>query len=325
MAAAGAQPARARPAQPGGFPLGAWVRLPDGTPCVVVGAAADGGAVVQERSGATRAVAAASEFRWVEPLPKWVAAGAALPRAEPPSCEVCRRSGASRGNPMAVCAHCRTYWHLSCLPSSPGAGPAWFCDYCVLLGRRVAHKKQPAPAGSGAAELLARLSAYMPGPWALPFAARLHNLMAGERASGQFQRVGMTETEFVPLVQALDLSQLRVILDPWCGGGTTRRALGPAVQPAGGRVVLSDLDPAVDADHHGDALDVEYLRAVAAAEGGAIDAVVTSPRFDYADLAVPPLLDVAHKLVAVHISSAWLANPAEGRSNWLARLAEQDR
>jgi hypothetical protein len=135
----------------------------------------------------------------------------------------------------------------------------------------------------------------------------------------------MSSLEFAPLVQAIDFSHISSVLDPWCGTGTTRTAIGPAIRP-GGRVFLSDIDISVnEADAHGDALDTSYLRQLAEPHEGMFDAVVTSPRFDYADLALPPLLAIARFGVFMHISSAWLANPSEGRSNFLSGLAAEGR
>lgn len=230
---------------------------------------------------------------------------------------------------MLICGHCRTFWHVSCSGVSDARSQkaVWFCEYCSILGRRVprgpaASVAEEALGTDSALGVLDALTRYMPGPWTRSFAAKLHNLMVGERTSGKFQRVGMNEAEFVPLVQAIDFSALTTVLDPWCGTGTTKKIIGPAVA-LGGRVILSDLDVSVAADHHGDALDPAYLGRIAAEHGGGFDAVVTSPRFDYADLSIHPLLAVARRLVVVHLSSAWLANPTEGRSNFLSRVADE--
>jgi hypothetical protein len=145
--------------------------------------------------------------------------------------------------------------------------------------------------------------------------------MAQEQESGSFQRVVNFPEEFVSLMATIRFEQFATVLDPHCGTGTTRRELQPWLCA---KIILSDIDVAVEADDHGDALDRTYMNSLCR-KYGFIDAIVTSPRFDYLDLALPVLVETARLAVLCHVPTSYLFNPPDGRQVWLNRLAQEGR
>lgn len=305
--------------------LGEWVTEVggDGVPRVVVDVRADGTIVLQDRHGKT----ARSESKCVLPCAardKWI-----FPVEQPgveSACEECDRAGVGA---MVVCDHCATTWHIGCTSLSKDAAGCnkndpWFCRYCNVLSRRVRQECTPtAPAPAPSADgMLQRLHREMPGSWTQAHATKLHNEMRKEKDKCEYQRVSTRPEEMVCLLQSVRFERFDTVLDPWCGTGTIAKQLKS--WSVGARLVSSDLDEAVVADEHGDALDRSFMRDIVG-KYGCIDAVVTSPRFEYLDLALPVLVETARLAVLCHVPTSYLFNPNDGRQRWLATLAEEGR
>lgn len=290
--------------------VGVWADAGDGVPRVIVerrGSAL----VLQARDGHTTRADAAAVVACPVQLNKWVFPLKSEGIRPCEECSMVRRSD------MVVCDNCGTFWHMDCagVRSRANKQAPWFCRYCNVLGRHVV------ASFGGEPGVLERLHAEMPGAWSQSHATRVNNRMAAEQESGRFQRVVNFPEEFVCLMTTIRFEQFSTVLDPHCGTGTTRRELQPWMNA---KVILSDIDAAVEADDHGDALDRTYMLSLCQ-KYGSIDAIVTSPRFDYLDLALPVLVETARLAVLCHVPTSYLFNPPDGRQVWLNKLAEEGR
>jgi hypothetical protein len=232
------------------------------------------------------------------------------------ACERCNTTHSEAPNKMIICDHCATGWHQQCLQPVlvrlPARGAAWYCPYCVAVGRtwRLDTPVVSAASLRSATDVRAALSAYMPGQWSNGHATRLANQI--ERNLLSPVRVCTLPEEYAALAQVVDWRDFRTALDPWSGNGTTRSALGLFPNTNHLAVTLSDIDTSVPADVYGDALDPEFLASFSAP-----DVVVTSPHFAFLDLAIPLLCSIfAAAVVCVHVPGWYLTNMPEPRLAW---------
>ena len=177
---------------------------------------------------------------------------------------------------------------------------------------------RPAAEGLSREDMEALLRRLMPGQWNPSHLTRLHKLLPGPSSclgplSTPPMRVPTLREEYQPLAQALAWESVATVLDPWCGLGTTRAALAGLPATKHLRTTLSDVDPRVRADAHGDALDEDFLRGL-----GPFDALVTSPLFALLDLAVPLMAAAARRVACVHVPGHFFSNMPGPRRDWFA-------
>ena len=266
-------------------------------------------------------------------------------------CQRCNETEWAPPDYMLLCDHCNSAWHMRCLPQPLKKKPAkeapWFCPWCVRLGRLTvtlrAQSARPVAVVSyeHPADALAALRTLMPGPWTQGHATRLFHRMPGQRSFIQNttegpERVATWPEEYEPLYAGFRWGDAPpsgcVILDPWCGSGSTATQLdlwqqrlqsaagGDALRAA--TVVLSDIDVSVGAHHHGNALDPLYLQRLRSEYGG-VDVIITSPWFTMLDLALPVMVDAADIAVFCHCPGHYLTSMPEGRRSWFRRNADR--
>jgi transposase InsO family protein len=261
-------------------------------------------------------------------------------------CSVCEQSSGLKA--MLLCDLCQTGWHLGCLPQAqpvapktlPAKAKAWYCVYCVRVGRvpvpvtatGVALSMQAVAAmGSSRQELTSaeavrvRLHREMPGPHGAGRAVRLFNLMPGQpnfcEAFGHGSGFIRTPPEdYAVLRQAIDWDSLGTVLDPWAGAGGTAAAFPRH------RVILTDVvnrTPRLSA--MANALEPSHQDELMATNGGQFDAVVCSPAFAFLDLAVPAGIRCARYLAAFHVPGGYVTDAPPARKAFLQKLDDEGR
>ena len=114
--------------------------------------------------------------------------------------------------------------------------------------------------------------------------------------------VAMTAGEVHPLLAAIDFSGCSSFYDPFAGAGTVSTVFASA----GFRVRDNDLNPFWGTVTSADALQPgSYLLPY--------QIIVTSPPFEFLDLAVPLLAAKASVAACVHVPGHWLSNPRTAR------------
>ena len=273
-------------------------------------------------------------------------------------CERCNGVESDRPNKMLMCDHCNTGWHKNCLRLARIPDGDWFCPYCVSLGRtcRVVSGKNGDQSGvksalvaTGAStqlgfsptrglryetsqEVYDALRLLMPGPWTRGHATYLFNSMPGGKyflAHGNLhpERVPTLPEEYEPLFRYIDFTKTRSVLDPWCGNGSTRTQfkllrLSAGISKGQLRIITSDIDPSVGAEHCGNALDPSFYCRLRN-EREQIEVIVTSPWFRMLDLAIPIMLRFVKVALFVHVPGHYLHNMPEGRRLWFQKHARR--
>ena len=269
-------------------------------------------------------------------------------------CERCNGVDSDRPNKMLMCDHCNTGWHKNCLRLTRIPDGDWFCPYCVSLGRtrRVISGRhdesvaqQPLQVMRASVQLpfsrneikyetsqdvYNALQLLMPGPWTRSHATYLFHSMPGGRdflAPGALhpERVPTLPEEYEPLFTRIIFAKIRSVLDPWCGNGSTRTQLrllrmSFGIPKGQLRIITSDIDPSVGAEHCGNALDPAFYNRLRN-EREELDVIITSPWFRMLDLAIPTMLRFVKQALFVHVPGHYLSNMPEGRRLWFQRHA----
>ena len=262
-------------------------------------------------------------------------------------CSVCEQSSGLKA--MLLCDLCQTGWHLGCLaqaqPVAPRALPArakaWYCVYCVRVGRvpvpvaatgvALAVQAVAALGFPGRCELTSaaavreRLHRDMPGPHGAGRAARLFDLMPGRpnfcEAFGHGSGFIRTPLEdYAVLQQAVNWADLSTILDPWAGAGGTAAAFPTH------RVTLTDVvRRTADLSAVANALEPSHQDELTSGNGGLFDAVVCSPAFAFLDLALPAAIRCARYLAAFHVPGGYVTDAPPARKAFLQKLDDEGR
>ena len=227
------------------------------------------------------------------------------------ACGRCSNISNEGNNKMLLCDHCGCGWHQLCLEQPllrlPARSALWFCPWCVKLQRtwRLDAPLTVAASIQCGADVRATLEELMPGPWSEAHMTRLASAIVRARTAPV--RVPTLVEEIVPLLDFVNWSGLKTVLDPWSGNGTTRGALAAHPTTQHLEVRLSDIDQTVPADFYGDALDPGFLEFLD--NETQPDVIVTSPHFAFLDVALATLAATfAAALVCVHVPGWYISN-----------------
>jgi hypothetical protein len=176
---------------------------------------------------------------------------------------------------------------------------------------------------TGLARALAEL---MPGSHAKNHTSRVANIirqlhgMAKEVIPNNQKFWMETASEDVGgLLQAVDFSGVRSVVEPFCGSGS----IAASLRACGIPVWRNDLNPYWPADSHQDALQPGFYQTLQ--RQGRCEVIVTSPWFSVLDVAAPLAVRYAAKVACLHVPGHWVANPSEPRSEWFKNLQRQGR
>ena len=131
--------------------------------------------------------------------------------------------------------------------------------------------------------------------------------------------VPITMPELNVLTDHVDLTMITSVADPWSGTCTI-----PRYFKASGHVVTSnDICQRYEAHLHEDALQPALYRKFKAK--GLCDAIISSPWFKMADLAVPLAVEFADRTVCMHLPGTFIVDASEARAVWLSQLKAEGR
>jgi hypothetical protein len=163
----------------------------------------------------------------------------------------------------------------------------------------------------------------MPGDIALKDVTRLTNIIrrtqqqaaTGRRDSGAASYVPTAVAEVEALLEAVDFSGCSSFMDPFAGAGT----IATVLQRQGFHVVQNDIDPRWQHATRADALQPFFY------DYAAVQVIITSPPFEFLDLAAPLMAEKAQVALCLHVPGHWLTNPRVPRQHWLSGLQDQGR
>jgi hypothetical protein len=159
------------------------------------------------------------------------------------------------------------------------------------------------------------------------FASRLRTLWS--RAAANPSTFATTHAEVACMLHLINwrklLSRRRqlVVMDPCCGEGSIVAAFQHELPHVAARsqLLTNDVNPELPAHTH---LDVVLADSWAELPS-AVDVFVTSPPFEIIDCILPPLLERARVLVALHVPGDYISNGPAYRRSWWSKLQKQQR
>ena len=169
---------------------------------------------------------------------------------------------------------------------------------------------------NSSAGVIAALQCLMPGDWTPAHATKLSNL---HHATPRC--VTTTREEVQALADHILLEQLGTIFDPWAGTQGIAKTLLRLNK--GCAIVSNDLDVSQPASFHLNALYPETYRVVS--KGTAYKAIITSPWFQWLDLALPLAARFTQTVACIHVPCHYIGDSIAARSSWITELQAQGR
>ena len=197
-------------------------------------------------------------------------------------------------------------------------------DFVIfVLGRPVS------PLSGSAADIGALLCSLMggcPQDWSVAYCTRL----AESLPYGPLDPVGQPLCVPTPVSAYRDLCNniclpafgTTLVLDPFAGTGTARRALAPLP------VVTNDINPAAPTQYHVNMLQPSAVAALASVACGLRPerhAVVTSPQYVHLDIALPLLVQQVDTVCCVFTHAGFLEDHMPARGRYLSALSRAGR
>jgi hypothetical protein len=161
---------------------------------------------------------------------------------------------------------------------------------------------------------------FMPGSWTVGLCDDLFNsIRRVAEDTSSLECVPTHPAEVVPLLAALDFTQVLSIADMWTGTGGIKTAFQQARFP----MVTNDIDTRHQADYHMDALLASTYKQVFGQHS--VNAIVSSPWLPVADPALALAVSMATTVVCFHVPGPFVTNAHPARLAYLKSLQHEDR